>query len=77
MKIIAALVSALYASNGHIQAQGTRPDGVTWSATRTPNSLAYQENGESLVALGGPVSGKKAKGRIDFAFQSSVMTHKL
>ena len=66
MKIIASFLPALFASG--IQEQGTRDDGVVWSATRTPMALAYQENGESLVAVGGPVNGENAIGMISFAF---------
>lgn len=62
MKIFATLASLVSAS-AVFQRQGTRPDGTQWSAVRTPTSLAYQEAGESLVALaGGPVTGAGAKG---------------
>merc|ERR1712025_17016 len=47
MKLISTFAALASAS----QYQGTREDGAQWSATATSKFVAYQEGGESIVAM--------------------------
>merc|ERR1712243_256674 len=47
MKLIATF-AALASANQYF---GEREDGVQWSATTTNTALAYQEDGQSIVAM--------------------------
>ena len=53
MKVFATLAAATSAQL--LQLQGTRDDGVQWSATRSNQMMQYQEAGQSIEAFQGEV----------------------
>merc|ERR1712050_808453 len=69
MKLIATLVAAASAS----QYFGTRDDGVQWSAVLTESAMAYQEAGESIVAMVGDETTDSGLGMHTLCYDDSVM----